>query len=61
VKDWEWVRTEFEARVDLAAQHRKIMQKVSGAEFRKDLGGVYGYVEPAAFAKRLKTLEAILQ
>jgi len=58
VKNWEWVRAELAARVDLAAQHRKIMQKVSGAEFRKDLGGVYGYVEPAAFGKRLKILES---
>jgi len=61
VEDWEWVRTELAARVDLAAQHRKIMRKVSGSEFRKDLGGVYGYVEPAAFGKRLKILEAMMQ
>ncbi|MFA6327879.1 MAG: hypothetical protein WCY41_00345 [Candidatus Micrarchaeia archaeon] len=61
VKDWEWARAEIAARMDLAAQHRKIMQKVSGTEFRKDLGGVYGYVEPAAFGKRLKILESALK
>ena len=61
VKDWEWVRGELAARLDLAAQHRKIMQKVSGTEFRNDLGGVYGYVEPAAFGKRLKILESALK
>jgi len=61
VKDWEWVKTEIASRVDLAAQHRKIMQKVSGTEFRRDLGGVYGYVEPVAFGKRLKRLESALK
>jgi hypothetical protein len=61
VKDWEWVKAEITSRVDLASQHRKIMQKVSGTEFRKDLGGVYGYVEPAAFGKRLKILESALK
>lgn len=61
VKDWEWVRAEIASRVDLASQHRKIMQKVSGTEFRKDLGGVYGYVEPEAFGKRLKILESALK
>lgn len=60
VKDWEWVRTELAARVDLPVQHRKIMQKVSGTEFRKDLGGVYGYVEPAAFGKRLKNMGSVV-
>jgi len=61
VNNWEWVKAELASRVDLAAQHRKIMQKVSGAEFRKDLGGVYGYVEPAAFGKRLRILAAIME
>jgi len=61
VKDWEWVRAEIALRVDLASQHREIMQKVSGTEFRKDLGGIYGYVEPAAFGRRLKILESMLQ
>ncbi len=61
VKDWGWVRADLAARVDLVTQHRKIMQKVSGAEFRKDLGGVFGYVEPAAFEKRLKILAAIME
>lgn len=61
VRGWEWVKAEIASRVDLASQHRKIMRKVSGSEFRKDLGGVYGYVEPVAFEKRLKILEAAIQ
>jgi len=61
VKDWEWAKKEIASYVNLAAQHKKIMQKVSGAEYRKDLGGVFGYVEPAAFEKRLKILQVLVE
>ncbi|MBM3229664.1 hypothetical protein FJZ26_04500 [Candidatus Parvarchaeota archaeon] len=59
VRDWKWVGEDIASRIDLGVQHKKIMQKVSGKEFSKDLGGVFGYVEPAAFEKRLKILESI--
>lgn len=60
VRDWKWATAELASRVDLAAQHKKIMQKVSGAEYKKDLGGVFGYLEPAAFEKRMRILAAIM-
>ena len=61
VEDWKWVKAEIASRVNFAAQHKKIMQKVSGTEYKKDLGGVFGYVEPAAFEKRLKILAVIME
>jgi len=61
VDDWKWVKAEIASRVNFMAQHKKIMRKVSGAEYKKDLGGVFGYAEPAAFEKRLKILAAIME
>lgn len=61
VGDWRWVRREISARMDFEKQHRRLMEKVSGGEFRKNLGGVFGYVEQKAFEKRLKILSGMAE
>jgi len=59
VKDWEFARREIGSRIALYAQHAKIMEKINSRQFKNNLEGVFGYVEPRAFAKRLAVIEKL--
>jgi len=59
VKDWEFARREIGVRIGFGKQHAKIMEKVRSRQFKNNLEGVFGYVEPHAFAKRLAAMESL--
>ena len=59
VKDWGFARRQISSRIALDGQHAKIMEKINSRQFKNNLEGVFGYVEPRAFAKRLAAMEAL--
>jgi len=61
VRDWQWVKSEIAQRLDFEKQHRRIMGKLTGTDFKKNLGGVFGYVEQKAFEKRLKIMASLAE
>ena len=59
VDSWEFARREIGSRIGFDGQHAKIMDKIRARQFKNNLEGVFGYIEPQAFAKRLAKMEKL--
>jgi hypothetical protein len=57
--DLSAAKAEISSKTDFGKQHDAIFGKVSGGEFKKNLEGVFGYVERTAFEKRLGILQKL--
>ncbi|MBI3051713.1 hypothetical protein HYY74_04625 [Candidatus Woesearchaeota archaeon] len=54
--DKEWIKEEISKRLDFGKAFHKIEAKITSAQFRNDLQGVFGYVDPKAFEKHKKAI-----
>ncbi len=52
VSDWKWAKDEISKRIDYGKRAGEIKKKIADAEFKKNLEGVWGFVEKEAFEKR---------
>jgi len=56
VKNKEWIKNELAQRYDFEKVFKKIKDKVTSAQFRNDLQGVFGYIDSNIFEKHKKAL-----
>ncbi len=56
VENPKWAKKEISRKIDFERNFEKIREKICSKEFKKNLEGVYGFVENAAFEKRKKIL-----
>ncbi len=55
-KDTEWIKHEVAQRYDFDKAFKKIKDKVLSAQFKNDLQGVFGYIDPNIFEKHRKAV-----
>ncbi|MBI3051217.1 hypothetical protein HYY74_02060 [Candidatus Woesearchaeota archaeon] len=54
--DKEWIKEEISKRLDFGKAFHKIEAKITSAQFKNDLQGVFGYVDPVAFERYKKAV-----
>ncbi len=54
--DEKWIKEEISKRVDFVKAYNKIEIKVTSGQFKNDLQGVFGYVDPNIFEKHKKSI-----
>ncbi|MEK6869260.1 MAG: nucleotidyl transferase AbiEii/AbiGii toxin family protein [Nanoarchaeota archaeon] len=55
-KDTNWVKKEISDRYDFKDRFEKIRDKISSAQFKNNLEGVYGYIDKIIFEKHKKAI-----
>ena len=56
IKDSEWVKKEVSERCDFKNQFSRIKEKITSAQFKDNLQGVYGHVDKNLFEKHKKAV-----
>lgn len=59
VKDYEWVKKEVSERVNFNSGFSIIKDKITSAQFKDNLQGVYGFIDKNAFERNKKMLIAM--
>lgn len=54
--DKDWIKEEISKRIDFEKAFHKIEAKITSSQFRNDIQGVFGYVDPKAFEKNKKAI-----
>lgn len=54
--DKDWIKEEISKRFDFEKAFNKIKGKITSAQFKNDLHGVFGYVDPKVFEKHKKAI-----
>ncbi len=54
--DKDWIKEEISKRFDFEKAFNKVKVKITSAQFKNDLQGVFGYVDPKVFEKHKKAI-----
>ncbi|MBI2557709.1 hypothetical protein HYW20_00135 [Candidatus Woesearchaeota archaeon] len=56
VKDFGWAKKEISERVDFGNRFSKIMDKITSAQFKDNLQGVYGFIDKELFERNKRLI-----